>query len=436
MAKRGDDDLARFLAAPESVVNDPRELAKLRHRKARDEAKRQQLRASKRKTVPTAEDLLADIVRVAEDEETNPWHEFRSISRRRYELYGHFPVEFVDRRYGTFAHALEVAGLRDEPGTRIWRANRAKASRAEHAERYYRRFVEPYVAGAEHQKPLRSRYLLLSISDTHSQFLDPFVWVAFLQAIRDLKPNGVLFNGDTIEGAEISSHPKIPGWTQPLASELAFQRAMVEMVRKVGHDGDIFHTCGNHDLGDRLVRYLTHVAPALAGLPELRVDKLMGLDEFGVKLFHGGGILSPKGTEDSKPGFLLFGQYRIHHGTALGADPARIELRNAGRSGQSGHVHRASLAFGTTERDEALSWMVTPMGARHEVGRAYMRGPNTGWQRGFGVCWLNPDGTCSQYPAVVHGTPERIAVEGYVYTRSAKCLDPEPVGNWLEGWKL
>ncbi len=437
MAKRKRrSDLHEFLAAPESVIADPRERAKLVERKAREKAKTAQIAAGKRRGTPSDEDLLADIVRVAEDEATNPWHEFRSISRRRFELYGYFPVEFVDRRYGTFSHALEVAGLRDKVGTRIWRANRARDSRSEHAARYFQRFVAPYVAGAEARRRLTKSYLLLSISDTHSQFLDPFVWSVFLQCIRDLKPDGVLLNGDTIEGAEISSHPKIPGWTSPLRDELAFQRSMLRCIRAAGHEGDLWHTCGNHDLGDRLVRYLTHVAPALAGLDELRVDRLMGLEEFDVRLFHGGGILAPAGTEDAKPGFLLFGQYRVHHGTSLGADPARTELRNAGRSGQSGHVHRASLAFGTTERDEALSWMTTPMGARHEVGRSYMRGTNTGWQRGFGICWLNPDGACAQYPVVVHGDPERIVVEGHVYTRSARCRDPQPAGNWLDGWRL
>src|SRR5262245_24455503 len=79
----------RFLAAPDEVVKDTREAAKLRDRKARDEARLKRERASKLKGRPSLEDILADVVRVAEDEATNPWHEFRSISKRRYELYGH-----------------------------------------------------------------------------------------------------------------------------------------------------------------------------------------------------------------------------------------------------------------------------------------------------------------------------------------------------------
>lgn len=425
----------QFLAAPENVIKDARERRKLEERKAAEAARQARILAGKRKTPPSMEDMLADIVRVAEDEVSNPLgHTTRSISRARYDLFGHFPVLFVDRQFGQWNHALEAAGLRDEVGTRLWRTNRANESRREHAQRYYERHVLPYVARQEDYRRLAKPYLLLSISDLHAQWLCPFVFTAFLQAVRDLRPNGLLVNGDWIDGSEISRHQKIPGWTVPLADELAFAKSMFRLLRKAaGDECDLFVVDGNHDPTTRLANYLAHVAPALAGLDELRVDSLLGLGDAGVRIMQGGSILSPKGTEDAKPGFLLWDFYRIHHGHRLGADPARAELRDAGRSGQSGHVHRASLAYGTTERDEGLSWMVTPMAARHDVGRAYMHGTTTGWQRGFGVAWLYPDGSVHQYPVVVTGSPERITVEGHIYERAKGAADPEPRGNWLEG---
>ena len=81
--------------------------------------------------------------------------------------------------------------------------------------------------------------------------------------------------------------------------------------------------------------------------------------------------------------------------------------------------------------------MVTPMGARHEVGRDYIKGTNTGWQRGFGVSWHYPGGGVHQYPVTVQpGSPERIFVEGYTYERAKRCKDPAPDGNWLEALKV
>jgi hypothetical protein len=422
-----------FLAAPETLRQDEQERRRAHERKAKQAAEQARILAGKAKQRPTVEQMLADVVRVAEDAETNPWHAFRSISRRRYELFGHFPVQFLDAEFGTFTHALEVAGLRDQVGTMLWRRKRAETSRHDHASRYFARYVAPYVADRERR--LSSAYLLLSISDTHGSMLDPFVWLAFLQAIRDLRPHGVLLNGDIIDDGGISRHVQPRDWTQSLASELAFQRQMIAHLRSV-HDGDLWLTGGNHDLGDRLPRYLTQCAPALVGLPSLRIDELLGLREFDVRLMLGGSTLSPAGTEDAKPGFLLFGHYRVHHGTALGQSPAIAELRSAGRSGQSGHVHRASVAYGTNERDEALSWMSTPMGARHEVGRAYIKGTNTGWQRGIGVAHLQPDGTVHQYPAVVQvGEVERLTVEGFTYERRG-LADPDPSTNWLETLRM
>lgn len=441
MAKKKKNTVDELLAAPDSVKKNEGELLKYRQRKAHEEAVRMQNRASKLKNPPSVEDMLADLVRVAEDKATNPQHKFRSISRKRYILYGHYPIECIDAEFGQFEHALQVADLRDQPGTRLWRRKRAKASRDEHARRYLESYWAPYVL-----KPDAldfnddGSYLMLSISDTHSQFLDPFVWFAFLSAARDLNPDCVLFNGDTLEGAEISSHPQTPGWTVPLQDELDFKREMFRQVREdVQFAGDVIDTGGNHDTGDRLARYLTQVARPLAGLRCLRVDELLGLDDFNVKLAHGGTILAPEGEEDMKTGLLLFDFYRIHHGTKLGQNPALAELLQAGRSGQSGHVHRAALAYGTTETTEGLSWMCTPMGARHEVGRYRPNETSTGWTRGVGVCRLWPDGTVHQYPAIVSvgkDGRERITIEGITYFRPEDMSDPEPKGLWLKEQRL
>lgn len=441
MAKRKNKVVDELLAAPDTTAKNDTELRKYHDRKARDDARRARERAGKRKTRPTVEDMLADLVRVAEDEDTNPWHEFRSISRRRYELYGWYPVEFIDEEFGQFNHALEVAGLRDQPGTRLWRANRAQQSRRNHARRYVERYVAPYFVdptGLDFNDD--GSYTMVSISDTHSQHMDPFVWLCYLSALRDLRPDCALLNGDTLEGTDISRHPKIPGWTEPLQSELDFKREMFRQVREdAGFAGDLIDTGGNHDTADRLTMYVTQVAKGLAGLRCLRVDELLGLGDYNVQLFHGGTIMSPEGTEDDKPGLLLFGFYRVHHGTLLGQHPAAAELKAAGRSGQSGHVHRASLAFGTNEATEGMSWMSTPAGCRHEAARGYMKGSTTGWQRGIGFARLFPNGTVHQYPCIVQrGTDgrERLTIEGITYTRPDDLKDPPTTGQWLADYRL
>ena len=396
--------------------------------RARERAAKARAKQTERKRGPTDAQLCKDLVRVAEDAECNPWAEFRSISRRRYELYGHYPVELIDQRWGTFARAMEVAGLRDQVGTRIGRANRAVQDRGEQVAEYCRRYVQPYVAQIDKFRELHEPYLLLSISDTHATFLDPFVWHAFLSAIRDLRPSGVLLNGDILEGSAISRHQPIPGWQLDLQAELDFLREMVRQIREL-HDGHLFLTGGNHGV-DRLASYLSSVAPALAGLRSLRIDELLGLGSYNVQLFQGGTIASPQGEEEVKHGFLLWGHYRIHHGTSTGMNPARSELLAAGRSGQSGHVHRAQLAFRTDEHS-GHSWMSTPCGCTERAARSYIKGVAQ-WQRGFGIAWLFPGGGCHQYPVVVcPGKSERIVVEGHIYSRPPDQRDPDPRRCWL-----
>ncbi len=432
--------LDEFLAAPENLKKNKAELKKAKDRKAKEAARRAREMAGKSTEKPSIEDILADIVRVAEDKDTNPFHEFRSISARRYEIWGYYPMAFLVEEFGTFSHALEVAGLRDQPGTRLLKSVKANASRRAHATRYFERYVSPYVGDTESVRMAGRSFRILSISDLHSTLLDPYVWLAFLSAVRDLRPDAVVLNGDVMDLVSLGRHPKVPGHTPDLQLELDFCKALYRELRKV-HEGYIWDVMGNHDIGVRLSAHLTQVDPAMASLRCLRVDELLGWGEHGVELFHGGQLMSPVGTEDQKSGALLFGCYRITHGTRLGQTPALAELRAAGRSGQSGHVHRAGLAYGTTEALEGMSWLSTPMAATQAVGKFYIKGVTAGWTRGFGYCEITPTGGVHQYPVVVQCAPdgsERISVEGFAYTRTPGMGDPNPMENWMddERWQL
>ena len=423
-----------LLSAPDSVLKNAAELRKYRQRKAREAQAAEMLKASKSSDRPSIEDFIEDIHRVAGDQELNPmgWR-FKSISRGRYQQYGRYPLQLLQEEFGTFAHVLEVCGLRDTPGTRKRLSARAEASRQSHAQRYYDRYVMPYVLNRDQfaARQLTETRILLSISDTHSTFLDPFTWQCFLAAIRDLQmgeDDVVLFNGDTMEGGEISSHPKIPGWSVTIQVEFDFQREMVKQVRATGFEGHIIMVGGNHGI-DRWARYLSQEAAALTSLRCLKIDKLMGLDEFNVEIVQGGTIMSPDGTEGDAPGLVLYDFYRIHHGTKLGQTPALSELVAAGRSGQSGHTHRAMMICGTTETTAGMSWMSTPMGCNKQAGRAYMKGTNFGWQMGFGIAFLSPGGIVRQWPVLTDGG--RCHIEGHIYERIADLADPSPDYNWL-----
>ena len=425
------DELERFLAAPEQVLKNEGERKKLLARKAALAAEEAQIRAHKSQERPSDEDLLSDMNRVAADPDVNPYWRFKSLSRKRYRLFGHWPIEWIDERFGTFEHSKQVAGLEDEPGTRAKKAARAEESRREHTRRYLDRVIMPHVRKApELERELTGTKLMLSISDTHATFLDPFTWLVFLNACRDLKPDIVYLNGDILEGAEISRYPKIPGWTVPLQLEFDFAREMFRQIRMVvPKETRVVWGAGNHGL-DRIASYLTQVAPAFAKLRSMRFDELADLGDLDIELAMGGTIASPLDQEQEAPGRLLYGFYRIHHGTHLGSNPAIAELDEAGRSGQSGHVHRASLVFGTNEASRTQSWMTTPMGCTEKAGRSYMKGVCTGWQKGFGVCFLTEGGHVRQYPVITDDG--YCMLEGYEYRRPDDLIVPDVSKLWIQ----
>jgi len=431
-------DLSSFLSAPDSVRKNEAELKKYHLRKAEEAAEEERERNSKIKEPPTTEDLLADMRRVASDPQTNPFYKDKTLSRKRYKRFGRWYISFLEQEFGQFEHAKQVAGLADQPGTRTAKAARAQQSRREHGGRYQERYMHPHVYDPD-ERGLCDVECVVSISDTHATFLDPFTWWCFLRTIQELEPDYVYLNGDILEGAAISRHPKIPGWSVPMSMEFAFAREMMRQIREV-YDGELIWGSGNHGL-DRIAMYLSQVSGSLSGLgikvgdvEELRFDRLAGVAEYGVKLAQGGTIASPVGTEDHLPGTLFHDFYLIYHGHALGQTPALTELRDHGYSGQSGHVHRAGMAFATEERGGARSWMSTPMGCVPRAGRSYMfKKRNTGWQTGFGVCFVHPGGRVHQYPVV---TSEGICViEGKVYENPG-LGEPDPQQLWLPDFKL
>ncbi len=429
-----EEQIDQLLSAPDSVKKNQVETAKYLKRKAQEAQEAELLLIGKSSEWPSIEDIIADVKRIASCPDSNPMgHTTKSISGPRYKQFGRYPIEAIQMRFGNWQHVMEVAGLRDTPATKKTLAATAARSRTDHAMRYYERHMLPYAVDRDtfSARQLVDMRIVLSISDTHSTFLDPFTWQCFLAAMRDLQmgeDDFVLLNGDTLEGGEISTHPKIPGWNVTIQVEFDFQREMVKQIRETGFKGHVIIVGGNHGI-DRWARYMSQQAPALTSLRNMRIDKQMGLEEFNVILAQGGTIMSPEGTEDDVPGLFLFDFYRISHGTKLGQTPALSELIASGRSGQTGHTHRAQVIYGTTEALSGMSHMSTPMGCNNRAGRAYMKGTNYAWQKGFGLAFLFPGQKVDQRPIVTDGG---ICVcEGFIYTKLPDLLHPDVETNWL-----
>ena len=432
--KSAKQKVERFLAAPEEVVTNERELEKLQSRKHQDAARVERERRSKLKKKPSLEDILADMIRVAEDEETNPWHEFRSISRRRYELYGHYFIEDV-LKHGYFEHVKTMAGLADGEGDRMLLRARTQKSKREHDQRYYDRFIAGHVEKfPELRRATAKAKLAAWISDTHSMFMDPFTWLAFLAFIEDAQPDVIIWGGDHVDGSEISSHPQIPGHTLPFQVELDVLNAMWREARERCPRARFIWIESNHFM-PRFVRFLTQHAKALGSLRTLRMDKILDFDGLDIEIVQPGTFLSPKGQEDKRPAIKLWDRLVSTHGTIVSKHQAQGELLHWGASGWSGHCHRDQIALSPSAGLRRERWLSCPGATIDEAAKYYVKGNSPAWSRGFAIAEMM-GGALQLTPAIT--TEGACMVNGFYYQAKRKLpTGVEPVRKfWERRWGL
>lgn len=383
-------DLNEFLAAPEGMSDAERE--RLEERRRHDDARRKRERWRKRKTKPTLEEILANIVEVAECPERNPnGYKRRSIDRRKYELEGDFLIEHV-LEHGRFGHVKAMAKLVPTEGDRRLLAARTKSSLREHDQRYFDRWMAPHLNKfPDLVRETQQHKLGAWISDIHSLFGDPFTWLAFADFCDHAQPDVIAFGGDIHDGSEISTHDKPAGFTTGFQLECDVNRAMVTEIRRIAPRARLLYLPDNH-FTDRVVRHLTQTDKALSGLRSMRIDRLLELDGLEVELVHRGSFLAPTGHESDVGRKTLWGQLQLTHGTKVGQHPAQAELmewldlsrpKGAQLHGISGHVHRLNTAIGPKSGIRQVGWTSAHCACIDEAALYYVKGNAPAWSRGF-----------------------------------------------------
>jgi hypothetical protein len=88
---------------------------------------------------------------------------------------------------------------------------------------------------------------------------------AFVNVIKDIKPNLVVMNGDILDGARISRHDPT-GYEEmpPLKDEIDAVKTRLGEIKRASKDAVTLRTMGNHDL--RMGKYLAKYAPEIFGI--------------------------------------------------------------------------------------------------------------------------------------------------------------------------
>lgn len=218
------------------------------------------------------------------------------------------------------------------------------------------------------------------IPDVQVPYHDIDLFFRVLERGREYDPDVVIVIGDFMDCPSVSTFSKgtAQEYSDSLAKDIKDGSSLLAGVRAFFPDKRILFHMGNHE--ERLQSYIRKYAPALTGITELELPRLLGLDELKIEVaekyhVHEGAFVSTHGH---------LGRLSKYAGmTALHA-AERIGLPVV-----CGHTHRLGVVYSSTGV-ESLGTRKTVWGM--EVGHvmnldavSYVKDDVLNWQAGCGI---------------------------------------------------
>jgi len=208
-------------------------------------------------------------------------------------------------------------------------------------------------------------------SDIHLGIHDKAALIAAIQYAKQDRVENIILNGDILDSAQISRHPKTAD-TPKFLNEIELAKQFLEGLRSEFKDQNIYFKIGNHE--DRLERYLMQNADALAGLIDFR--KLLKLDDLGIRFVESTQFMKVENT------YIVHGHEMKVSG---GVNPARALILKAAANVVMGHVHRTS--FASIKSLDGKFYKAYTMGCLCKLRQAYM--PHSNSNHGFAIIQEN-----------------------------------------------
>ncbi len=208
-------------------------------------------------------------------------------------------------------------------------------------------------------------------SDIHLGIHDKAALIAAIQYAKQDRVENIILNGDILDSAQISRHPKHAD-TPKFLNEIELAKQFLEGLRSEFKDQNIYFKIGNHE--DRLERYLMQNADALAGLIDFR--KLLKLDDLGIRFVESTQFMKVENT------YIVHGHEMKVSG---GVNPARALILKAAANVVMGHVHRTS--FASIKSLDGKFYKAYTMGCLCKLRQAYM--PHSNSNHGFAIVQEN-----------------------------------------------
>jgi hypothetical protein len=217
------------------------------------------------------------------------------------------------------------------------------------------------------------------LNDIHFPYQDNTALSLALDYLRLVKPEIIILNGDILDCYSESSFTQDPS-KRKMKEEILIVRNFLDTLRKTFPTSRIIFKEGNHEF--RHKSFLARKAPEIFGIEEFRLEKLLGLEEFGIEWI------------DNKR-LIEVGKLTVVHGHEFGrgffapVNPARGFYSKAKKSVMGGHHHQiSSHSAKTINGHQHVAYSV---GCLCDITPEYA--PINEWSHGFAIIDLNPDGT-------------------------------------------
>lgn len=227
-------------------------------------------------------------------------------------------------------------------------------------------------------------YTAVIFSDTHwwPNVESPATWI-MLEIIQHLAPDVIIANGDILDGATISRHPRIGFDSRPtLKDELDTVKNWMDLIKEASGEADLLRTVGNHD--SRFESYLSNHSPQFEGISGTSLKDHL-----------------PDWSESWA--INLNNQVIVKHRWRGGRHAAANNTLHAGVSTITGHTHRLKADPYTDYRGTRWGCECGTLAEPQGPQFAYSECNPLDWQCGFMVVHMSPEG--------IIGQPERVFVE-------------------------
>lgn len=215
--------------------------------------------------------------------------------------------------------------------------------------------------------PLRIEGKTAILSDVHLGVHDKSAILIALKYIKRERPHNIILNGDIVDSAALSNHPRTSSAPTYLY-EIELAKNFIRSLQTEFPNVKIIYKEGNHE--DRLSRFIQHRASELDGIVDL--PRLLKLKELGIEF-----------AESTR--FIQQGKIFIAHGHEMkvsgGVNPARALLLRAFDNCIMGHVHRTSFAHGKNLNGKYIRTWTT--GCLCKLQQSYM--PHSQSNHGFAI---------------------------------------------------